>query len=84
MKEKNLKGEVHLRNCLQVLVEVIKSKIVADDKSFIGLTLFGTVSILNIMILIILIHNECLNITLLYSFIRTRLGHRRESIRCSL
>ena len=44
MKEKNAKGEVHLRNCLQVLVEVIKSKIVADDKSYIGLTLFGTVN----------------------------------------
>jgi hypothetical protein len=45
MKVKNSKGEVPLRNCLQIVVEVMKSKIVADDNSYVGLTLFGTVSI---------------------------------------
>jgi hypothetical protein len=43
MKSKNSKGEVLLRNCLQIVVEVMKSKVVADDNSYVGLTLFGTV-----------------------------------------
>lgn len=40
---KNSKGEVHLVNCLRVLVEVMKTKVVASDKSSVGVVFYGTV-----------------------------------------
>ena len=43
MLEKNVKGEIHLQNCLAVALEVIKSKIIASNKSSVGITMFGTV-----------------------------------------
>lgn len=42
MMEVNSKAECHLKNCLRVLCEVMKNKIVAQDKSSIGLIFFGT------------------------------------------
>ena len=45
MFEKNNLGEVHFQNCVKVALAVMKSKIVASDKSSIGIIFFGTVSI---------------------------------------
>ena len=44
MFEKNSLGEVHFENCVKVALAVMKSKIVASDKSSIGIIFFGTVS----------------------------------------
>jgi ATP-dependent DNA helicase 2 subunit 1 len=38
----NSKGESHLRNCLTVALEVMKTKVIAQDMSSIGVTFFGT------------------------------------------
>lgn len=42
MFETNAKGESHMKNCLSVVLEVMKSKVVAQDLSTVGLTFFGT------------------------------------------
>ncbi len=42
MLEKNLKSESHLINCLKVALEVMKTKIIAQDNSSVGVTFFGT------------------------------------------
>jgi ATP-dependent DNA helicase 2 subunit 1 len=42
MSDKNSKGESHLLNCLKVALEVMKTKIIAQDNSSIGITFFGT------------------------------------------
>lgn len=42
MHEKNLKGESHLLNGLKVALEVMKTKIIAQDNSSVGVTFFGT------------------------------------------
>jgi ATP-dependent DNA helicase 2 subunit 1 len=42
MLDKNSKGESHLLNCLKVALEVMKTKIIAQDHSSIGITFFGT------------------------------------------
>lgn len=43
MFEKNALGEIHFENCVKVALAVMKSKIVASDKSSIGIIFFGTV-----------------------------------------
>lgn len=43
MFEKNSKGEVHFENCVKVALAVMKTKIVASDKSSVGIIFFGTV-----------------------------------------
>jgi ATP-dependent DNA helicase 2 subunit 1 len=42
MLDKNQKGESHLINCLKVALEVMKTKIIAQDNSSVGVTFFGT------------------------------------------
>jgi ATP-dependent DNA helicase 2 subunit 1 len=42
MFETNAKGESHMKNCLSVVLEVMKSKVIAQDLSTVGLTFFGT------------------------------------------
>jgi ATP-dependent DNA helicase 2 subunit 1 len=42
MSEKNQKGETHMLNCLKVALEVMKTKIIAQDNSSVGITFFGT------------------------------------------
>ena len=44
MFEKNALGEIHFENCVKVALAVMKTKIVASDKSSIGIIFFGTVS----------------------------------------
>jgi hypothetical protein len=41
MFEKNRSGEVHIVNCLRVTLEVMKAKIIASEKSAIGVIFFG-------------------------------------------
>lgn len=43
MFEKNALGEIHFENCVKVALAVMKTKIVASDKSSIGIIFFGTV-----------------------------------------
>ena len=43
MFEKNALGEVHFENCVKVALAVMETKIVASDKSSIGIIFFGTV-----------------------------------------
>jgi uncharacterized protein YegL len=43
MFEKNKLNEVHFNNCIKVVLAVMKTKIVASDKSSIGVIFFGTV-----------------------------------------
>lgn len=43
MFEKNKLNEVHFDNCIKVVLAVMKTKIVASDKSSIGVIFFGTV-----------------------------------------
>ena len=43
MFETNNLGEVHIKNCMSVALAVMKSKIIASEKSSIGLIFFGTV-----------------------------------------
>ena len=43
MFEKNARGEIHFENCVKVALAVMKTKIVASDKSSIGIIFFGTV-----------------------------------------
>lgn len=43
MFEKNKTGEIHFENCVKMALAVMKSKIVASDKSSIGIIFFGTV-----------------------------------------
>jgi ATP-dependent DNA helicase 2 subunit 1 len=38
----NAKGERYIANCLRVVLEVMKTKVVAQDSSSIGITLFGS------------------------------------------
>ena len=47
MFEKNALGEVHFENCVKVALAVMKTKIVASDKSSIGIIFFGTVRALS-------------------------------------
>jgi len=42
MKETNAKGESHLKNCLHVALEVMKTKIVAQDAAAVGVMFFGS------------------------------------------
>lgn len=42
MFQANANGEIQFFNCLKVALEVLKSKIIADDASSIGITFFGT------------------------------------------
>lgn len=44
MFKQNSKGEIMVVNALKLLIAVLKSKIVASDKSCVGCILFGTVS----------------------------------------
>jgi Ku70/Ku80 N-terminal alpha/beta domain len=43
MFEKNKLNEVHFNNCIKVVLAVMKTKIVASDKSSVGVIFFGTV-----------------------------------------
>ena len=52
MFERNNLGEVHFENCVKVALAVMKSKIVASDKSSIGIIFFGTVSCINMVIIL--------------------------------
>jgi hypothetical protein len=42
MFQHNSKGEINFKNCLSVVLAVMKSKIIANDKAAVGLTFFGT------------------------------------------
>lgn len=42
MLSQNSKGETQIQNCLSVALEVMKTKVVAQDASSIGLTFYGT------------------------------------------
>jgi hypothetical protein len=46
MFAQNSKGEVILINVLKILLAVLKSKIIASSKSYVGAVFFGTVSFL--------------------------------------
>lgn len=43
MFEKNKLNEIHFNNCIKVVLAVMKTKIVASDKSSVGVIFFGTV-----------------------------------------
>lgn len=45
MFEKSDKGEAFIVNCLRVAQNVMKTKIVASDRSCVGVVLFGPVSV---------------------------------------
>lgn len=45
MFQKNEKGEVIIINCLTVALSILKSKIISDDKSSIGIIFYGSVCI---------------------------------------
>jgi hypothetical protein len=45
MFEKNRLGEVHFENCVKVALAIMKTKIIASEKSSIGIIFFGTVSL---------------------------------------
>ncbi len=42
MKEVNSRGESHIKNCLHVALEVMKTKIVAQDAAAVGVMFFGS------------------------------------------
>jgi hypothetical protein len=42
MFEKNKNNEINFQNCLKVALAVMKSKIISNEKSSIGLIFFGT------------------------------------------
>lgn len=43
MFERNKSNEINFQNCLKVALAVMKSKIISNEKSSIGLIFFGTV-----------------------------------------
>jgi hypothetical protein len=55
MFKKNKKGEVLIINCLNVALSILKSKIISDDKSSIGIIFYGSVCIFNNLIIYLLI-----------------------------
>jgi hypothetical protein len=48
MFESNDHGEIHWNNCIKLIIEVMKSKIIASDNASVGLIFFGTVTFYNI------------------------------------